>query len=136
MGCGMVADGCGQQFQNGSVYWTPTAGAHAVTGPIWQYWMAARWERGPLGYASSDLDCALTGGGCRQHFTGGSVYWTAGTGAHATYGVIRSYWLGQGAEGGALGYPDGEMTCGPTSCGQAFQGGLVEWSQAAGVRVR
>ncbi|HZB18460.1 MAG TPA: hypothetical protein VE463_01380 [Blastococcus sp.] len=135
MGCGMVADGCGQQFQNGSVYWTPTAGAHAVTGQIWQYWMASRWERGPLGYARTDLDCTLTGGGCRQDFTGGSVLWSTATGAHATYGAIRTHWLAGGAEAGPLGYPDGEMTCGATSCSQSFQNGTAVWSSAAGVQV-
>jgi uncharacterized protein with LGFP repeats len=135
MGCGMVSSGCGQQFQNGSVYWTPTAGAHAVTGPIWQYWMDSGWERGPLGYATTDLDCTLAGGGCRQDFTGGSVFWSAGTGAHATYGAVRAQWLKDGAEDGALGYPDGEMTCGPSSCSQSFENGTAVWSPAAGVQV-
>lgn len=135
MGCGLVNDGCGQQFVNGSVYWTPVTGAHAVTGPIWSYWITAGWERGPLGYARATLDCTLTGGGCRQDFTGGSVVWTSTTGAHATFGAIRSHWVRSGAESGPLGYPDGEMTCGARSCSQSFQGGTAVWSAVAGVQV-
>ena len=48
-------DGVGRynHFQNGSVYWTPTTGAHEVYGPIRARWANLRWERGLLGYPTS-----------------------------------------------------------------------------------
>jgi len=45
-------DGVGQfqHFQHGSIYWTPTTGAHEVYGAIRERWAELRWERGLLGY--------------------------------------------------------------------------------------
>lgn len=40
-------------FENGSIYWTPTTGAHEVTGYIKDAWAQAGWERGPVGYPIS-----------------------------------------------------------------------------------
>jgi uncharacterized protein with LGFP repeats len=37
-------------FENGSIYWTPTTGAHEVTGNIKADWAAAGWEQSPVGY--------------------------------------------------------------------------------------
>ncbi|MFI5529964.1 LGFP repeat-containing protein [Kitasatospora sp. NPDC051853] len=49
-------DGVGrfQVFDNGSIYWTPDTGAHAVWGAIRQRWADLGWERGYLGYPLSD----------------------------------------------------------------------------------
>lgn len=41
-------------FEGGSIYWTPTTGAHAVHGAIGAAWAGTGWERGPLGYPVSD----------------------------------------------------------------------------------
>ncbi|HZB19486.1 MAG TPA: hypothetical protein VE463_06565 [Blastococcus sp.] len=134
MGCGMVLQGCGQQFQGGSVYWTEATGAHPVTGPIWSYWTSNGWERGTLGYATADMVCAPDESGCRQEFQGGTVTWTAATGARFTNGAIRNAWVAAGREGGALRYPSSTMGCGMVrdGCGQQFQGGSVYWSPATG----
>ena len=45
-------DGIGRynHFQKGSIYWTPTTGAHEVFGVVRARWAALRWERGLLGY--------------------------------------------------------------------------------------
>lgn len=40
-------------FQNGSIYWTPTTGAHEVYGLVRTRWAELRWERGLLGYPIS-----------------------------------------------------------------------------------
>jgi uncharacterized protein with LGFP repeats len=134
MGCGMVRDGCGQQFQGGSVYWSPATGAHPVTGPIWTYWTTHGWERGSLGYATADMVCASGGAGCRQDFQGGTVTWAPSAGARMTNGAIRSAWTLAGRETGPLGYPSSTMGCGMVrdGCGQQFQGGSVYWSPATG----
>jgi hypothetical protein len=48
-------DGIGRynHFQNGSIYWTPSTGAHEVTGLIRERWAELRWERGHLGYPTA-----------------------------------------------------------------------------------
>ena len=50
-------DGIGRfnHFQGGSIYWTPTTGAHEVHGLIRDFWAQQGWERNPaLGYPISD----------------------------------------------------------------------------------
>jgi uncharacterized protein with LGFP repeats len=50
-------DGVGRfnHFQAGSIYWTPSTGAHEVHGLIRDYWSAHGWERNAaLGYPISD----------------------------------------------------------------------------------
>ncbi len=46
------SDGIGKfkQFQHGSIFWSPSTGAHEVTGLIRHRWAELRWERGILGY--------------------------------------------------------------------------------------
>lgn len=62
-----------------SIYWTPSTGAHEVYGAIRARWAAQGWERGRLGYPVSG-EYAVPGG--RQtDFQGGSIRWTAATGA-------------------------------------------------------
>src|SRR5674536_378828 len=46
------------------------------------------------------------GVGRYNHFSkGGSIYWTAATGAHEVHGNIRAEWAATGWETGPTGYP-------------------------------
>ena len=130
--CGFVRDGCGEQFQRGSIYWSPATGAHPTSGAIRDLWMATGWERGPLGYATSDITCGLTRDGCSQWFENSVVMWSPATGARFTNGRIGAAWLAAGAESGALGYPSSDMACGmaQSGCGQQFEGGSVYYTIA------
>lgn len=71
-------------FERGSIYWTPATGAHTVYGAIRNRWAAMGWERSCLRYPVSDETDTPGGGGRYQMFQGGSMYWTAAGGAHAT----------------------------------------------------
>ncbi|MGY1858396.1 LGFP repeat-containing protein [Modestobacter sp. SYSU DS0290] len=134
MFCGITAGGCAQFFANGVIYWSPSSGAHAVSGAVLNTWKAQGWEGGPLGYPTSEMTCGMASGGCAQWFAGGAVYWTAKTGAHAVSGGILGAWGGLNWEGGPLGYPTGAMSCGITAggCAQSFSGGVVYWSPGTG----
>jgi glucose/arabinose dehydrogenase len=63
----------------GSIYWSPTTGAHEVYGLIRARWAELGWERGYLGYPVSG-EYAVPGGR-RSDFRGGSITWTPETGA-------------------------------------------------------
>ncbi|MGY1772967.1 LGFP repeat-containing protein, partial [Blastococcus sp. SYSU D00813] len=76
--CGLVRSGCFQVFQNGSVYWSPTTGAHPVSGPIRDAWKALQWERGPLGYPTGDPVVSPTE--ITQRFEGGTLVQNRSTG--------------------------------------------------------
>lgn len=72
-------DGVGRYtvFERGSIYWTPSLGAHEVLGRIRDEWKARGWEAGPLGYPiSGEYDVP---GGRRSDFEHGSITWRAAT---------------------------------------------------------
>jgi uncharacterized protein with LGFP repeats len=123
--CGLRDGGCGQHFQNGSVYWSLSGGAHYVRGGIRERWKAQRWESGSLGYPVSDEFCGLVRGGCGQHFQHGSIYWSPSTPAVMVVNPIRAAWGSAGWEHGRYGYPIGEAYHSGAYWYQRFQGGTV-----------
>ncbi|QXG77175.1 family 43 glycosylhydrolase [Modestobacter sp. L9-4] len=120
-------------FQGGSVYWSPSTGAHAVRGAIRDLWAANGWQAGSLGYPVTD-EVALPGGAV-THFQGGSVYWSAATGTHVVRGLIRSAWAASGWQAGPLGYPTTDELPLRNGAVTHFQGGSVYWSPATGAHV-
>ncbi len=72
-----VKAGAYSHFAGGSVYWSPSTGAHPVVGDIRARWAALGWENSALGFpASAEYPVA---GGARSDFTGGSISWEART---------------------------------------------------------
>ncbi len=72
-------DGVGRynHFEGGSIYWTPTTGAHELHGSIRQKWASLGWERSPLGYPTQDeMEVA---GGRQSNFQYGAIAWRAAT---------------------------------------------------------
>ena len=76
--CGLVGGGCVQNFQKGTYYTTPATGTHAISGAIASYWGARGWERGPLGYPTSDAYTVTNG--TAQNFQGGRLVLDSSTG--------------------------------------------------------
>lgn len=76
-------DGIGRynHFQGGSIYWTPTLGAHEVHGAIRDKWASLGWERSALGYPVSDEGAANIGGIRMSKFEHGMITWTKWAGA-------------------------------------------------------
>ncbi|MFW6600507.1 L,D-transpeptidase family protein [Propionibacteriaceae bacterium Y2011] len=132
--CGLVRGGCFRHYQHGSIYWTADTGAKWTRGAIKNTWRSTGWELGVLGYPTTDENCGLTGGGCYQHFEGGSIHYAPGIGAHWSRGGIRSLWGSTGWERGLLGYPTTSERCGlvNSGCYQHFQKGSVYWSPGTG----
>ncbi len=127
--CSLAAGGCMQAFQGGTVYWSADSGAHWVNGAIRDKWAATGGEGGHLGYPTSDERCGLAGGGCLTNFQGGTIYWSANSGAHYVRGAILNAWGRTGWEAGTLGYPTGDERCGLAGggCLTSFQGGTMYW---------
>jgi uncharacterized protein with LGFP repeats len=80
-------DGVGRynHFTAGSIYWTPKTGAHEVHGAIRDKWASLGWERGALGYPTSDEH--KSGAYLRSNFQHGYIRWTAEKGAVASLPV-------------------------------------------------
>lgn len=77
--CGLIAGGCYQVYQNGSMYWTKNYGSWEVLGGIKSYWISLGSEWGTAGYPTSGE--YLNNGAVRQDFERGSIYWTEARGA-------------------------------------------------------
>jgi len=128
-------DGVGRfnHFQGGSIYWTPSTGAHTVYGGIKAEWAATGWEQGILGYPTSDEGNALgnanVGPGRYNNFQHGVIYWSPATGAHEVHGAILGAWAGRGYEQGALGFPtmDERDIFGSGGRESWFQAGYISW---------
>ncbi len=78
-----AGDGSGRvrTFQNGSIYWSPSTGAHEVHGGIREQWNSAGAERGRLGFPISDETASRDGRSRVSRFQNGSVVYdiTSGT---------------------------------------------------------
>ncbi|CCH90152.1 protein of unknown function [Modestobacter italicus] len=76
--CGLRDGGCFQVFQQGSVYWSPASGAHALTNRYTrERWGALGWENGRLGYPLEEERAVA--GGTTQRFQGGTLTFVAAT---------------------------------------------------------
>ncbi|PRY14466.1 CAP domain-containing protein [Kineococcus rhizosphaerae] len=105
-----------------------------VKGAILQSYTAAGANSGYLGLPMATEIGPLRAGGYGQHFAGGSVYWSASTGAAVVRGAIRDRWASLGWENGTLGYPTGAEFAVKGGVAQRFQGGIVYWSPATGAQ--
>ncbi len=136
---GANGGGVARAYANGSIYWTAAAGARVMTGPLRDYYFVKAGETGPFGWPVSDiLSSKANGGGLGQAFHGGSIYWTAGSGAHGVSSNIRDAYHAVGGETGLLGWPTSEamsVSANGGGRGQAFQGGSVYWPNGRPTRV-
>lgn len=133
--CGLKDGGCVQDFQGGSIHWKQGVGAHPTWGGIRNKWRDVGWENSNLGYPVRAEICGLRGNGCYQRFEGGDIHWSPSTGAHPTWGGIRTAWGSQGYEGGRLGYPTSDEYVRDGRTWQDFQGGRISWRSGQGTQI-
>ena len=122
-------------FQNGAIYWSPPTNVHAVQGSIYAHYVAVGNNSGFLGFPVTNELPTPDGYGRFNHFEGGSIYWTAGTGAHFVHSGIRDVWAASGWERGPFGYPTSDELGAPDGSGtyNTFQGGTIAWNKAVGM---
>jgi len=94
-----------------------------------------------LGGAASFLGAPTTpelpagdGSGRLRTYAGGSIAWSAASGAHEVHGRIRRTWLALGAERGVLGYPVRDERAVGDGAGRwsRFQHGRIYWTSITG----
>jgi hypothetical protein len=86
---------------------------------------------GPLGRPTSG-EFGVVNGGLGQHFTTGSIYWSAATGAWDVRGVIRDKYFSMAAERGVLGMPTTGEQFRNGHFGSHFANGSIYFSGATG----
>jgi hypothetical protein len=124
--------GAFNHFEGGSVFWSPTTGAHGVWGAIRDRWAAMGWENSPLGFPTTSEGRTPHRAGAFTHFQHGSVYWSPTTGAQPVWGAFRAHWAGMGWENSALGFPAGGEYAVTGGARQDFQHGHLTWDRGTG----
>lgn len=122
-------------FRSGSIFWTSATGAQAVFGGMREGWARTGAEWGFLRFPTSGEVGTAGRPGAVQLFQGGSLYWSATTGAHPVRGAIMEAWARQGYEGGRLGFPRTGEFDSPDGRKQEFQGGNIVWTPERGAVV-
>lgn len=124
-----------QNYQNGTIA-TSGSGTFEVRASINARWKATGGQSGALGSPTANEVCSWTSStpNCYQTFDGGTIYWTADTGAWEVYGAIATRWTALGGGTGVLGYPRTGYTCGTVNggCYENFQNGAISWTSSTG----
>ncbi len=113
-----IPGGWGQRFQKGYASTTREHGTHAVTGAVYQRYLAAGLAKGALGVPVGDAR-SIAKGVTEQQFAKGRILHTAVTGAHALRGAVLTRWLADGGLRSQEGLPTTEQVDGR----QQFVGG-------------
>ncbi|MFT4285220.1 MAG: hypothetical protein QM598_10355, partial [Protaetiibacter sp.] len=129
-----------QTFQKGTVYWTPSGGAMAVTGAAWTLFSAVGGVTGFMGWPTgASVSVSANGGGSSQSFQGGSIFVSPGSGARLVSGAILAAYSSASGPAGELGWPTGNVTefvaRGVVGQSQVFQKGTIYWTPAGGAQL-
>ncbi|AWB84845.1 alpha/beta hydrolase-fold protein [Corynebacterium liangguodongii] len=128
----VAPDGKGRfvHFQNGSIYWTPETGAHAIPGDMFKEWGHSGYERGPLGYPVEEAK--QVGNGFVQKFQGGYLTRNPDGSNAIVHGAIGAKYAEMGTATSELGYPKGGERAVSGGFFQEFEKGNIYWSPSSG----
>ena len=126
--CGLTEGACFQDFDNGSIYWTPALNrAYTIWGGIKTKWESLGKEWSALGYPTgNEID---SGKATTQQFQNGQIHYT-NQGAYSIHSEIDY------AKHSYLGSPKSDTLCGSkaSGCYQIFTSGFVYWSSGTGAQ--
>ncbi|MBR3263996.1 hypothetical protein IKF94_02050 [Candidatus Saccharibacteria bacterium] len=126
-----------QQYQGGFIVGKDATGYYVSSGKIRDVWAAQGFEGGTLGFPIAETDNNPSTGIYWQQYEKGFVVGKDSTGYYISIGKIRDVWVGQGCEGGSLGFPVGNIDKN-TQTGmywQQYQGGFIVGNDAKGYYV-
>ena len=129
-------DGVGRfvHFENGSIYWTPSTGAHAITKSMMKPWGANGYETGDLKYPIAPV-VNIDGGGQYQFFQNGVLVEAKQDGkkkGYIVHGAIGAKYKDMGGPNSAAGAPRGGEKKLKKGAFQEFENGNIYWSKDTG----
>lgn len=127
-----------QSFQNGSIHWSKKTGAHTTikNSPIQKKWKALKYEKGYLGFPSSNqVNFKYKKNANYQNFNGGMVIHSKNTDAHTLKGAVRSRWKANGWERSKLGLPKSDEKKIKGGTYQKFEKGSIHYSKKTGAHM-
>ncbi|MBB2990187.1 uncharacterized protein with LGFP repeats [Mycolicibacterium iranicum] len=128
------ADGMGQDFVNGTIFYSPATGANVVTGQVLEKYQSVGGPEGDLGFPiSSEEDGGLAPASRFSAFAAEDkpvIFWTPDHGAVIVRGAMNAAWDKLGGATGELGAPVADQTQDGNVVTQRFSGGAVSWDSA------
>ncbi|MDO5511257.1 alpha/beta hydrolase-fold protein [Corynebacterium sp.] len=125
-------DGKGRfvHFEHGSIYWTAATGAFEVPAATMAVWGADNWERGSLGYPTSEPKDV--NGGQVQEFEKGVIATNAAGEARIVHSAIGDKYRELDTVNSELGFPKGSERAIRGGAFQEFDNGNIYWSADTG----
>ena len=128
------SDGMGQSFAGGKIFYSPAAGAHAVTGAILEKYEAAGGPDGDLGFPNAaEVDGGVPNSRMSSFAAQDNpvIFWTSDHGATVVRGAMKTAWDKLGGATGALGVPLSDQSTDGDTVTQKFSGGQISWNSAS-----
>ena len=128
------ADGLGQNFAGGKIFYSPATGANVVTGQVLAKYESVGGPQGDLGLpTSNEADGGLATESRMSSFAAKDqpvIFWTPDYGAVIVRGAMNAAWQKLGGPTGSLGAPMADQTESGELITQRFSGGVVSWDRS------
>ncbi|MFG1929820.1 hypothetical protein ACGFK1_04070 [Mycobacterium sp. NPDC048908] len=127
------ADGLGQDFAGGKIFYSPATGASVVTGQVLAKYESVGGPQGDLGLPTSNEQDGGLPNSRMSTFSAKDqpvIFWTPDYGAVIVRGAMNAAWQKLGGATGPLGAPMADETGSGNVTTQRFTGGVVSWDRA------
>ncbi len=130
------ADGVGQNYAGGKIFYSPETGANVVTGQVLAKYESLGGPTGDLGFpTASEADGGLAPQSRVVPFAAEDnpvIFWTPDFGAVVVRGAMNAAWQKLGGATGELGAPKSDQTDHGNVVTQQFNGGSISWDRTSG----
>ncbi|MGZ6778094.1 MAG: LGFP repeat-containing protein [Mycobacterium sp.] len=127
------ADGAGQAFTGGKIFYSPATGANVVTGQVLKKYESVGGPQSDLGLpTSNETDGGLKTGSRVSTFSADDkplIFWTPDYGAFIVRGAMNAAWDKLGGAAGPLGPPVADQAENGNVVSQRFTGGEISWDK-------
>ena len=127
------ADGAGQNFAGGKIFYSPATGANVLTGQVLTKYESVGGPQGDLGFPTSNAnDGGIAPTSQIATFAAAdqpAIFWTPDFGAVIVRGAMNAAWSKLGGATGDLGAPTADQTVNGDVVTQKFNGGAISWDK-------